>query len=133
LKPFDFKKTAIDELFWYKCIRLLVDSYKLDVSEKDTVEKCMKILNKSIDLVNQEKNKRKNKLVNLNYIEAMFVYELAELTSDANLSGKMGNQDLLRKRANRYFQKRNSMHPTVFKALSDSCDVCPIQLFLQTF
>ena len=114
-------------MFWYKCIRLLVDSYKLDASEKETIEKCLKILNKSIDLVNKEKAKRANKLNTLNYIEAMFIYEMAELTSDGNLSGKMGHQDMLRKRANRYFQKRNSMHPTVFKALSDSCDVRPTQ------
>lgn len=116
---------AIDETFWYKTIRLLVDSHKLDLDDKDGYEKCVRILNRSINIVREETNRRKNKSDNLGYIEAMLMYELAEIVRDGVLSGRLSDQDALIRR--RMMSKRsfrlNSMHPMLFKRLSEVCNV----------
>lgn len=96
----------------------MVDSHRYDHNDKDAYEKCIKILNKSLDLVFAEKSNRANKSSNLAYIEAMLNYELAEITTDGLLNGKLNDQDLVRRqKMNRKNSKRNSMHPSIFKQL----------------
>ena len=70
-------------MFWYKCICLLVDAHKQDYHDKESTEKCLKILNKSIKLVKAEKQKRSNKKDKFEYMEAMFTFRLAQITCDA--------------------------------------------------
>jgi hypothetical protein len=117
-------------MFWFKTIQLLVDSHKLDYSDKESYEKAIKILNKSLDVVRSQKPARRNKLDKLIYIEAMLNYDLAEIIRDGVLNGKLNDQEMsLRRKLSKRAYKFNSMHPLVFKRLSEVCNVTSSALF----
>ncbi len=119
---------AIDETFWYKSIMLLVDAHKLDFSkDKDAYDKCVKILKKSIELVSSEKPNRKNKQSTLAYLDAMLNYHLAELTCKGLLSDRLSeDQYTVKAKPSKKQTKKNSMHHSLFKRLSEICDVLNI-------
>jgi hypothetical protein len=102
----------------------LVDSHKLDYDDKESYEKCIKILNKVLELINSTKSKRNNKTNTLAYIEAMFNYELAEITCDGVLKGKLNDNEIIsRQKLTKRIDKFNSMNPNLFKKLSKVCEV----------
>ena len=110
---------------------MLIDSHKLDNDDKESYEKCIKILNKVLELTNTAKSKRNNKLDTLAYIEAMFNYELAEITCDGILKGKLNDNEIIsRQKLSKRSDKFNSMNPILFKKLSHACDVI---IFLYLF
>ncbi|RNA35696.1 cilia- and flagella-associated 46, partial [Brachionus plicatilis] len=114
------QRIAIDEEFWWKSIHLLVDSHRYDYNDKDGYEKCLKILNKSIELIQKEKSIRLNKFSTLAYIEACLYFDLAEITYEGVLNGKLNEEELARRsRAAKRSSRRNSMHPTMFKRFSN--------------
>jgi hypothetical protein len=117
---------AIDEMFWYKSIILLVDAHKLDYhKDKDAYDKSAKILKKAIDLVRSETPQRSNKRWDLAYVEAMLVYALAELTCEGLLTDRLseGQFSVKQSPGGKRFTLRNSMHHALFKKLSEVCDV----------
>ena len=117
---------AIDELFWFKSIELLVNAHKLDChNDSEAYEKCEKILQKSLEIVTSEKSNRSNKYEKLVYIEAMLEYHLAELTCDGLLNDKLNDGEFFikKKPSKRLNQTKNSLHYIVFKKLSGICNV----------
>jgi len=112
-------------MFWYKNIQILVASHKMDFNDKDGYDKAIRILNRALEIVRGESKWRKNKLDKLAYMEAMLTFELAEIVRDGVLTGRLSDQDALMRR--RMMSKRsvrlNSMHPMLFKRLSDVCNV----------
>jgi hypothetical protein len=119
-------------MFWYKSIILLVDAHKLDFQkDKDAYDKCVKILKKSIELVAAEKPNRKNKHSRLTYIEAMLSYHLAELTCEGLLNDRLSeDQFALKSQPSKKQGKKNSMHHTLFKRLSELGKVIKIKYTL---
>ena len=98
---------------------MLVDSYKLDCQDKDAYDKSVKLLKKSLELIEAEKEHRKNKSDSLAYIFSMLNYELAEISYDGHLNDKFNDSDTVRKQSTtKRVQKKNSMHPSLFKKLS---------------
>ena len=117
---------AIDEMFWFKAILLLVDAHFQDREDKEANDKCIQILNKSLNLVRVEKHRRLNKRTKFEYIEALLNYKLAQIVSDGILNGKLKESADLSSRQSktgRRSVKRNSMHPNLFKKLSEVCNV----------
>lgn len=114
-----------------KSIRLLVDSHRYDYNDKDGYEKCLKILNKSIELVKKEKAIRSNKISTFAYIEACLHFDLAEITYEGVTNGKLNEEELARRsRMAKRSSRRNSMHPTMFKRFSN---VINVNIFLTKF
>jgi len=68
---------------------VLVDAYYLDREDKESNEKSIQILNKAINLVKVEKNRRQNSKIKFEYFGAMFNYKLAQIISDGVLNGKL--------------------------------------------
>lgn len=105
----------------------MADSHKLDSNDKDGYDKAIRILTRSIEIVRAEAaiNRRKNKWDKLAYVEAMLTFELAEVTCDGVLTGRLSDHDTLMRR--RMMSKRshqlNSMHHMLFKKLSEVCNV----------
>jgi hypothetical protein len=125
-------------MFWFKSIQLLVEAHKLDYnSDRDSYDKCLKILKKSLELVDNEKKNRQNKLYKLEYIEAMLSYEMAEIICDGVLNDRLNEDDISKAHAviaqksslrkNSYLSRNNSMYPKLFKKLSG---VCSVRIFL---
>ena len=113
------QKLGIDEMFWFKCVRVLVDSYRLDRQDKEAYDKSVKLLKKALELVEIEKDRRKNKSHQLSYIYAMLNYDLAEISYDGHLNDKFNDSEMVRKQSiGKRVQKKNSMHPNLFKKLS---------------
>lgn len=111
-------------MLWYKSVRLIAESHKNDANDKDGYEKAIRVFTRGITLVRDE-TKRENKSDKLAYIEAMLTYECAEVMRDGVLTGRLSDQDTLIRR--RMMTKRsfrfNSMHPMLFKKLSEVCNV----------
>jgi hypothetical protein len=99
-----------------------VNAYKLDYQDKEATEKAIKVLNKALDLVEMEKARKANHMHKFAYIEAMLNYELAEITLDGHLNDKFSDEEAMKKQHKR-LKKRNSMHPSLFKKLSQICTV----------
>lgn len=111
---------------------VLVDAYYLDREDKESNEKSIQILNKVINLVKVEKNRRHNSKIKFEYFGAMFNYKLAQIISNGVLNGKLKDDADLSARQSktgRRSLKRNTMHPALFKKLSEVCDVSE-KLFL---
>lgn len=105
----------------------MVESHRYDYTDKDAYEKCINIVNKALDLVRQERENRVNKSNNLAYIEAMLINDLADITYDGTLNGKLSDQDMIRRhRSGKRGSKRNSMHPSLFRKLSQVSSVSQI-------
>lgn len=105
-------------------MRVLVDAHKYDYNDKDGYDKSIKILTKALDLVEQEKQRRKNKWDKLAYIQAMLKFEFAEISRDGVLNGKFNDQDLIiRQKLSKKMFTLNSIHPLLFKKLSAVCEV----------
>jgi len=105
---------------------VLVDAYYLDREDKESNEKSIQILNKVINLVKVEKNRRLNSKTKFEYFGAMFNFKLAQIISDGVLNGKLKDDADLSARqtkTGRRLLKRNTMHPTLFKKLSEVCNV----------
>ncbi|CAF0832143.1 unnamed protein product [Brachionus calyciflorus] len=127
------QKIAIDELFWAKSIRLLVDSHRYDYNDKEGYEISIKILQKSIDIVREEKSIRQNKTPILSYIEGIFFNHLAEVTYEGILNGKLNDEDIARNKMSKKSSRRNSMHPSMFKRFSNVCNTyqTSFEIFMQ--
>ena len=111
-------------MFWYKCICLLIDSHRYDYQDKDAYEKCIQILNKCLRLIKAEKSTRSNKSGNFEYIEAMFDFEMAEITYDGLMTGKLSDGDLTRQqKMGRRSLKPSSIHPNLSKKMTFILDV----------
>lgn len=97
----------------------------MDLNDKDGYEKAINILNRALEIVGVEVKRRKNKSDKLRYVQAMLNYELAEITREGVLTGRLSDQDTLMRR--RMMSKRsfqfNSMHHLLFKKLSEVCNV----------
>lgn len=101
-----------------------MDSHRQDYSDRDNYEKCVKILEKSIEIVQKEKCVRSNKLATLAYIEASLFFDLAKITHEGISNGKLNEEELARRsRSAKRSSRRNSMHPTMFKRLSKVINV----------
>ena len=71
-----------------------------------------------------EKERRTNKSDSLAYIQAMLNYELAEITCDGHLNDKFSESEIVHKTSSaKRFSKKNSMHPNLFKKLSQVCNM----------
>lgn len=117
---------AVDETFWYKSVHALAESHKLDANDKEGYDKALHVLDRALEIVHVETRRRKNKSDKLAYVEAMLTYERAEMTREGVLAGRLASdQDTLMRR--RMMSKRsfrlNSMHPMLFKKLSEVCNV----------
>jgi hypothetical protein len=105
---------------------LLVEAHKHNKNDKQSVEKCIKLLERVLIIVDKQKQKRANKQDKLEYLEAMFNYELAQIKCDGLLNGQLNESDSLKihnKHSNKRTLKRNTMHPQLFKKLSQVCNV----------
>lgn len=119
------KKMPIDELFWFKCVKLQVDSYRFDKSDKESINKCTKLLVKAYEIVEHRANRMSNKVSVYSYMKAMFTYKLALITQEGVLDGRLGGDDAVNahhRRKNRH-QKVDTMEPSVYKQLSRVCHV----------
>lgn len=111
-------------MFWYKCICLLIDSHRYDYHDKDAYDRCIQILNKCLRLIKAEKASRLNKSGSFEYIEAMFEFEIAEITYEGIMAGKLNDGDLTRQqKMGRRSLKPSSMHPNLNKKMMFICDV----------
>ena len=83
-------------------------------------------MNKSINLIKHEKNRRHNKKNKFEYFEAILNYKLAQIKCDGIINGKLkenGDLSVRQSRTGRRSTKRNTMHPSLFKKLSEVCNV----------
>lgn len=81
-------------------------------------------MNRSIQIVQKEKSIRLNKLSTLAYVEASLFYDLAKITNEGISNGKLNEEELARRSRNAHrSSRRNSMHPTMFKRLSEVINV----------
>ena len=113
-------------MHWFKSIILLVDAHFQNKEDKESNEKCIQILNKSLNLIKLEKNRRQNKKTNFEYIEAFFNFKLAQIICDGILNNKIkdgGDLSSRQSKTGRRSVKRNTMHPNLFKKLSEVCNV----------
>jgi hypothetical protein len=123
------QKLGIDEMFWFKCVRLLVDSYKFDRQDKEAYDKSVKLLKKALELVENERERRKNKSDTLAYIYSMLNYDLAEISYDGHLNDKFSESEMVRKQSiGKRAQKKNSMHPNLFKKLSQVANMYQLSI-----
>lgn len=114
------QKIPINEEFWFKNVILMIKATKNNTTEKNSIEKAVGIIHKSLEIIENEcKAKRTNKTSKFIYMELMLKYELALI-----------NQDLLLKKAksnkrqgtpSNFPDKINSLRPVVFKQLSQIC------------
>lgn len=103
-----------------------MDAHFLDREDKEANEKCIQILNKSLNLVRSEKNRRLNKKIKFEYAEGLLTYKLAQIMCDGVLNGKLkesGDLSSRQSKTGRRSVKRNSMHPNLFKKLAEVCNV----------
>ena len=116
----------IDELFWFKCVKLQVDSYRFDKSDKESINKCTKLLVKAYEIVENRNNRMSNKVSIYSYMKAMFTYKLALITQEGVLDGRLGEDAVNAHRRKNKYQKVDTMEPSVYKQLSRVCHVSDI-------
>ena len=110
--------------FIINCIFCIYKHFYLEFDHIDQWR--IQILNKVINLVKVEKNRRHNSKIKFEYFGAMFNYKLAQIISNGVLNGKLKDDADLSARQSktgRRSLKRNTMHPALFKKLSEVCDV----------
>ncbi len=118
--PLNCQKTPIDEKFWLKSILLLAKATKLDASNKSANEKSTAILNRALDVCMKECSKRPNKKNQFKYMQAMIIYELANLLYD---KVKSKPKDSKSSYGTIITDKLNTMRSSVYKELIQVCKV----------
>lgn len=99
------------------------------MNNRNSLEKTGAILNKALDIVEKEIQKRPNKASQFLYMKAMFVYELAKLNCDKIINKRIDTKDKT-SATHIFIDHVNTMRPTIFKQLSQACKVCFLYSFI---
>ena len=108
---------------------MIVKASKLDPDKRNSIEKTSAVLNRALDVVEKELNKRLNKSNILSYMKAMFKFEIGKLNYEKFIN-KTATDNKAKSQPTHYLLEIvNTMRPNVYKALSQTCKVSFLVLF----
>lgn len=110
----------------------IFEATKTDIYNKDSRELCVAVLNKALEVIDNESRRRNNKATQFAYMKAILTYELAMETYEEVLKK---HKDPKMHLTDYVIEKVNSMRPVNFKKLIQVAKVsfCFLLIIIKDF